>query len=136
MAEPSLVFIHRLPPDPSGSPQPPPPPESPGAYHGGSIQNLAINGPRPTSIEIKDSKTGDRDVYKVVTSNLQSEWRTPPLWGLGDSPPYLHDGRAATVNDAIEWHGGEAEFSVKQYKELELTDRVSLVNFLHSLRAP
>jgi hypothetical protein len=136
LAEPSLVFIRRLPPDPSGS-NPQPPPVSPGMYYGGStFQDLVVTGPRPTSVEIKDPKTGDRNIYQVAASNLQSEWRTPPLWGLGDSPPYLHDGRAATVNDAIESHGGEAEFAVKQYQELELTDRVSLVNFLHSLRAP
>ena len=28
------------------------------------------------------------------------EWRTPPLWGLRDSGPYLHDGRAATIDQA------------------------------------
>ena len=30
-----------------------------------------------------------------------SEWRTPPLWGVADSAPYLHDGRAATLEAAI-----------------------------------
>src|SRR5262249_50089952 len=35
------------------------------------------------------------------------EWRTPPLWGLRDSAPYLHDGRAATIAHAITFHDGE-----------------------------
>src|SRR5262245_59501110 len=33
------------------------------------------------------------------------EWRTPPLWGVADSAPYLHDGRAATLEEAITLHG-------------------------------
>ena len=43
-----------------------------------------------------------------------SEWRTPPLWGIGltsivsDEYGYLHDGRARTIEEAILWHGGEA----------------------------
>ena len=37
-----------------------------------------------------------------------AEWRTAPLWGVADSAPYLHDGRAETLEEAIELHGGEA----------------------------
>jgi CxxC motif-containing protein (DUF1111 family) len=33
-----------------------------------------------------------------------AEWRTPPLWGVADSPPYLHDGRASTLDAAIRLH--------------------------------
>ncbi len=36
------------------------------------------------------------------------EWRTPPLWGIRDSDPYLHDGRAETLEQAIALHEGEA----------------------------
>ena len=36
-------------------------------------------------------------------------WLTWPLWGLADSAPYLHDGRALTIDDAIRAHGGEAQ---------------------------
>jgi hypothetical protein len=38
---------------------------------------------------------------------MVQEWRTPPLWGLRDSAPYLHDGRAATIGQAIAQHGGQ-----------------------------
>ncbi|MGE9291894.1 MAG: di-heme oxidoredictase family protein, partial [Puniceicoccales bacterium] len=44
-----------------------------------------------------------------------SEWRTPPLWGIGtlnhvhEDTAFLHDGRASTLEEAILWHGGEAE---------------------------
>ena len=36
-----------------------------------------------------------------------SEWRTPPLWGFRDSGPYLHDGRAQTLEQAVAMHGGQ-----------------------------
>ena len=44
-----------------------------------------------------------------------SEWRTPPLWGVADSAPYLHDGRAATLEDAIKLHGGQAKKSAERF---------------------
>jgi hypothetical protein len=136
LAEPSLVFIRPLPPDPDGG-RPKPQPVSPGMYYGGStFQDLAITGARPTSVEIKDPKSGDRNLYNVVASNLQSEWRTPPLWGVGDSAPYLHDGRAATLLDAIKLHGGEADFAVREFHLLDLADRMHLINFMQSLQAP
>ena len=39
------------------------------------------------------------------------EWRTPPLWGIRDSGPYLHDGRADTLDEAVALHGGQGEKS-------------------------
>ncbi len=47
--------------------------------------------------------------YATRWDALQREWKTPPLWGVRDSGPYLHDGRAITIEEAIEWHGGESE---------------------------
>ena len=40
-----------------------------------------------------------------------SEFRTQPLWGVALHGPYLHDGRANTLQEAIEWHGGEGTAS-------------------------
>jgi CxxC motif-containing protein (DUF1111 family) len=37
------------------------------------------------------------------------EFRTQPLWGVSSTGPYLHDGRASTLDEAIRWHGGEAQ---------------------------
>jgi hypothetical protein len=56
-----------------------------------------------------DPKTAVKTIYRRLPTNLAQEWRTPPLWGLSDSAPYLHDGRAETVLEAIAQHGGEAE---------------------------
>ncbi len=64
------------------------------------------------------------------------EWRTPPLWGLRDSAPYLHDGRAATIDEAIRLHGGEASASAQRYRQLTDRERSLLQGFLLSLAAP
>lgn len=69
-----------------------------------------------------------------------SEWRTAPLWGtrivpdfLGGAEHYLHDGRATTLDDAIRWHGGEAEAAKNAYEALSENERQDLVSFLKSL---
>jgi CxxC motif-containing protein (DUF1111 family) len=67
---------------------------------------------------------------------LQQEWKTPPLWGLRDSGPYLHDGRAATIEEAITWHGGEASLSAKRFARLSANHKGDVVAFLMSLAAP
>lgn len=65
------------------------------------------------------------------------EWRTPPLWGVASSAPYLHDGRAATLVEAIELHGGEAREVTRKFREvLSEPDRQAIVAFLQTLRAP
>ena len=67
------------------------------------------------------------------------EWRTAPLWGIGlfqktnGVPFYLHDGRARTLEEAILWHGGEAEKSKQQFMQLSQSDRSKLIKFLNSL---
>lgn len=87
-----------------------------------------------------------------------AEWRTAPLWGLGHarnvmlgdpkandlvsmagSPDdvnrigYLHDGRARTIDEAIRWHGGEAENARVAYEALSIEDRTLMLEFLNSL---
>ena len=68
-----------------------------------------------------------------------SEWRTSPLWGLGlvdDVQGYrflLHDGRARTLEEAILWHGGEAEASREAFRMADAEDRANLVAFLEAL---
>ena len=67
------------------------------------------------------------------------EWRTPPLWGLGLVPTtnghsfYLHDGRARSLEEAVLWHGGEAERARTGYENLSTDDRRALLAFLRSV---
>jgi CxxC motif-containing protein (DUF1111 family) len=67
------------------------------------------------------------------------EWRTPPLWGLGLTQTvnghqyFLHDGRARSLEEAILWHGGEADNSKNNFIAMPLSDRDALIAFLKSL---
>lgn len=68
-----------------------------------------------------------------------SQWRTPPLWGIGlteavsESHAYLHDGRARSLTEAILWHGGEAKTARNRFAKLSEKERKELLAFLHSL---
>jgi CxxC motif-containing protein (DUF1111 family) len=61
------------------------------------------------------------------------EFRTQPLWGIAAAGPYLHDGRAQTIDGAIRWHGGEAATIRDAYLALSADAREDLVAFLESL---
>jgi CxxC motif-containing protein (DUF1111 family) len=61
------------------------------------------------------------------------EWRTPPLWGLRDSAPYLHDGRASSIAEAISLHGGEASAAAQHYRQLPPREQAQVLLFLTSL---
>lgn len=62
-----------------------------------------------------------------------AEIRTPALWGLRTRRPLLHDGSAATINDALERHAGEAALARRGYAQLSPEDRERLLTFLRSL---
>jgi CxxC motif-containing protein (DUF1111 family) len=68
-----------------------------------------------------------------------SEWRTPPLWGLGlvqtvnGHEFLLHDGRARGFEEAILWHGGEAEATREAFRTAPAAERQALIAFLRSL---
>lgn len=67
------------------------------------------------------------------------EWRTPPLWGIGLTTTvnghqrFLHDGRARSFEEAILWHGGEAEESKEAFRTMSDRDRGALLEFLWTL---
>ncbi|MGH1445299.1 MAG: di-heme oxidoredictase family protein [Cognatishimia sp.] len=68
-----------------------------------------------------------------------TEWRTPPLWGIGLTEQvsghtyFLHDGRARTLMEAVLWHGGEAQAQRDAVVALPPADRAALIRFLESL---
>lgn len=68
-----------------------------------------------------------------------TEWRTPPLWGIGlvsvvnRHTRFLHDGRARDLTEAVLWHGGEAEASREEFRALDAADRAAVIRFLESL---
>jgi CxxC motif-containing protein (DUF1111 family) len=92
-----------------------------------------------TDLLLHDMGPGLDDGYTEGAA-LTSEWRTPPLWGLGLSPNsqggeyfLLHDGRAKSIEEAILMHGGEGEQSRNNYVQLSSSDKNALIQFLESL---
>mgnify|MGYP000482218898 CR=1 FL=1 len=61
------------------------------------------------------------------------DMKTAPLWGLRASAPYLHDGRAATIDEAIKAHDGEAKASKDRYLKLNKQQVQQLIDFLMSI---
>lgn len=92
-----------------------------------------------TDLLLHDMGAGLDDGYTEGSAKT-FEWRTPPLWGLGLSPNsqggqyfLLHDGRAKSIEEAIQFHGGEAQQSKERFQQLSVQDKNNLIKFLKSL---
>ena len=95
-----------------------------------------------TDLLLHDMGEGLSDDLRVVQNEdlaLTSEWKTPPLWGLGligvvnGHNRLLHDGRARGFAEAILWHGGEAQKSKNMFLNLSKKERNDLIEFLRSI---
>jgi CxxC motif-containing protein (DUF1111 family) len=65
-----------------------------------------------------------------------SEFRTAPLWGIGQRLFFLHDGRTSDLYQAITAHasrGSEANTVISNFEMLSSSDQQDLLNFLRSL---
>lgn len=103
------------------------------------LPELAHQTIRPyTDLLLHDLGEGLSDRRKVFEAG-GSEWRTAPLWGIGlvktvnGHTYFLHDGRARDLTEAILWHGGEAERSKEDFRNLNREDRAAVIRFLESL---
>lgn len=104
------------------------------------IQGLAYQSFQPyTDLLVHDMGPGDDDGYTEGDAKT-SEWRTSPLWGLGLAPGVqggavylMHDGRAHSIQQSIQMHGGEATVSAKNFSNLSPADQTSVIKFLQSL---
>lgn len=92
--------------------------------------------PEGEVIQLTRQSSPTSRIPKKVTGATRQEWRTPPLWGVRDSAPYLHDGRAQTLAQAIAMHGGESARSTQQFFALSDAERFQVISFLKSLVAP
>jgi CxxC motif-containing protein (DUF1111 family) len=79
---------------------------------------------------LHDVATGDGIQQE---SGAPEEIRTPALWGLRLRRPLLHDGSAATIEEAILRHGGEAELARRSVEQATAEERAALIAFLKSL---
>jgi hypothetical protein len=61
---------------------------------------------------------------------------TARLWGVADTGPWMHDGRALTLTEAILLHGGEADIPKTKFENLSNSKKLAVLGFLRSLRTP
>jgi CxxC motif-containing protein (DUF1111 family) len=91
-----------------------------------------------TDLLVHDMGEGLAD-HRPDGSATGTEWRTPPLWGLGlvervnGHTRLLHDGRARGFAEAILWHGGEAEAARDAFRTAPADVRAALIAFLNAL---
>jgi CxxC motif-containing protein (DUF1111 family) len=105
-----------------------------------SIDALSFQTINPyTDLLVHDMGPGLDDGYTEGTAKT-AEWRTAPLWGLGLASNVqggytylLHDGRARSIEQAIQLHGGEASASQGRFANLSAADKAALITFLKSL---
>ena len=76
------------------------------------------------------------DLAETTGSPLDPLFHTARLWGVADTAPYLHDGRATTLVEAIDQHGGEAQGSRDIFDALSDPEKEALIEFLKTLRTP
>lgn len=86
-----------------------------------------------------DMGDGLSESFTRATNSQNREFITARLWGIADTAPYLHDGRALTLAEAIELHdspGSEASASARAFSSLSDDDKSRLIGFLLKLRTP
>ena len=102
------------------------------------LRTVAARGWVDSTLRMMKARVKKADPPRAYRSAIQeyatgSEFRTAPLWGVRASAPYLHDGRAATLVDAISAHGGEATESRDRFLALDPAQVTALVAYLESL---
>jgi hypothetical protein len=99
----------------------------------------------PLYSDLKRHKMGENLKEPIIQKTdggqdiSEYEFLTRPLWGVADTAPWLHDGRALTLTDAIlkhEGNGSDANESIGKFKNLSDDDKLALRTFLSSLRLP
>ncbi len=91
----------------------------------------------PLFSDLKRHDMGPRLAETFERGDLeQAEFITARLWGIADTAPYLHDARATTLYEAIEFHGGEAQGPRDAFLALSEAERDELIFFLGRLRVP
>ncbi len=86
--------------------------------------------------ELSDPGSYDSDDADSRDAPKRGEWRTPPLWGFRDTAPYLHDGRARNLNEAVALHHGQGAASASRFRSMSDLERFQVETFLNSLGAP
>ena len=102
------------------------------------FQNAGPGVAVPLFSDLKHHAMGPRlaETFEGDKPVANDEFVTARLWGIADTAPYLHDGRATTLYEAIEQHGGEAQTARDNFIGLSAGDKSDLVAFLKTLHTP
>src|SRR5208283_4021307 len=74
------------------------------------------------------------DFYQMqFDGSIVKKWKTSPLWGVGHTAPYAHDGANLDLHSVIRRHGGESLESRNNYTKLAAKEQEQLICFLNSL---
>lgn len=92
----------------------------------------------PLFADLKRHDMGDglAETFALASEQRNREFTTARLWGIADTGPYLHDGRATTLSEAILLHGGEAEQVRNEFAALADLQKEELLGFLRTLVTP
>ncbi len=83
--------------------------------------------------DFKHHEMGEAFAETLFNGARVTRFRTAPLWGVGSTAPYGHDGTSLSLDDVIRRHGGEAEESAARYRRASAQDRDSVIAFLQTL---
>ena len=83
--------------------------------------------------DFKRHDLGPRFHERNFNGTITTQFLTLPLWGVGNTPPYGHDGRSINLREVIERHGGEAQAQREAFVNLPDNKRDALLKFLESL---
>src|SRR5215470_778571 len=83
--------------------------------------------------DLKRHDLGANFYERNYDGSLRTRFMTLPLWGVGSTAPYGHDGRSINLMEVILRHGGEAQESRNEFAHLSRFNQMALIDFLNSL---
>ena len=83
--------------------------------------------------DFKRHDVGPNFYERNYDGTLRTQFLTTPLWGVGSTSPYGHDGRSINLGEVILRHGGEAQAARDAFKSLSANDQARVIAFLNSL---
>lgn len=108
--------------------------EDPAAFRRSKSGGIVV--PMFSDLKRHDMGEGLAESFAGATEQQNREFITAKLWGVADTAPYLHDGGALTLSEAILAHGGEAEPIRELFEGLSAHDQQLILTFLGTLRNP
>ena len=95
-----------------------------------------VRVPMFADLKRHDMGAGLAEDFALADEATNSEFTTARLWGVADSGPWMHDGRALTISDAILFHGGEGQAARDAFAALSDAEKMSVLAFLRTLQTP